>query len=992
MKYPRGSKWRKWDLHIHSTYSCEPRTKLSPKDIFAAAEANNIAVISITDHSNVDGLDEAWDVWENGTDTKGNKFSEIITFFPGVELKATAGNKGVHFLAVFPPEIPEKTYTQKVSRTFLKDDFLSKIGCSESDIKKSGNGDYKTGLFKIAVDFEKTAELVRSLGGLIIVHHGNKKNSLENEIDHPSDNASPKELLNTLGPFKERLMQECVDICELPNWSDYHQRQQKFYLDKFNKPSVVFSDSHESYANTCPTWIKADPTFEGLKQVLNEPSDRICIEIPPNILGHIEQNKPYYIHSVSITPTGGTAPGWFNDTVPLNPGLVAIIGNKGTGKSALADIISLLGNTRQAKKFSFLQSRKFRDKKTGKAASFQAEMSWLDGAVSGPVTLDKDPQTGSVEKVKYLPQNFIEDVCTDLSVSRDSLFYQELQGVIFSHLKDHERLGCDSLAELLDQESAETEQQISIKISRLAKINHEIVRLQEKLSADVRSELEARLKEKIRIVRQILKDKPLKTNTYQITSKGQGQQEIVAAISILQKREDQLVRLQEQHEKQRAVVNQKSAKANKLFEKLVWIAEKITEFHKSIAELAKPIGLNPDKIFQTRIDKDIVRARKEEFIAERQDLDDLLGKATEFSIEWELSPLRGKIQQLKEDLSKPEKEYQEYLRKRKIWHERVRTEFGDRDEPQTGTIRKLRQELAYLAKVPLLIKDHEQNRLVLAREIFQLKRTLKDKFRNYHNPVQQFISEHPIAKDEKFSLTFTVTIAEEAFADIFFEYISQGVNGSFCGAEQGQKRLNDILDHAHFDDEERTIAFLEEILAELGEDKRDGQSAPVSISKQLKKNSTEEELLNMLFSLSYLKPVYNLQWDGKGVDQLSPGERGQLLLIFYLLIDQAAIPLIIDQPEENLDNQTVYQVLVPCIKEAKGKRQVILVTHNPNLAVVCDAEQIVCVMMDKKNENRITYMTGAIEEPKINQKIVEILEGTEPAFTVRKSKYQFTGR
>ncbi len=991
MKDPRGSAWRKWDLHIHSRYSCEPRTKLYPKDIFEAASANNIAVISITDHSNVDGLDEAWDVWENGTDANGNKFSEIIIFFPGVELKANAGKKGVHFLAILPPDTIAKGYEQKIDKNFFKESILSKIECSESDIKECGKGDYRKGLFEVAVDLKKTAELVRSLGGVIIVHNGRKDHSFDGEIAHPAKTPSACELLNTLGNHKEKLMRECVDICEFPNWNEYHQGEQEFYLTTFNKPSVVFSDSHESYNNTCPTWIKADPTFEGLKQVLNEPNDRICIGSPPDILDHIERNKPYYIRSVSITPSG-TAPGWFNDTVPLNPGLVAIIGNKGTGKSALADIISLLGNTRQAEKFSFLQSRKFRDKKTGKAAHFQAKMVWLDGATSGPVTLDKDPQAGSVEKAKYLPQNFIEDVCTDLSASQDSLFYQELQGVIFSHLQDHERLGCASLAELLDQESAETEQQIEVKVSRLTKINHEIARLQENLSADVRSELEAKLDEKIRIVRQILKDKPLRKNTSDEVGKGQGQKEIVAEISVLQKREAQLIRLKDQHEKQRLEVNRKIAKANKLLEQLVWVAEKIAEFHESIAELAEPIGLDAEKIFQTRIDKGIVQSRKEQLLADRQSLGNLLGKEIEFSIEWELSPLRSKIQLLKEELSKPEKEYQDYLRKRKIRQERVRTEFGDRTEPQMGTIRKLRQELAFLAKIPQLIEDHKQGRLALAREIFQLKIILKEKFRRYHQPVQQFISEHPIAKDEKFPLTFTVSIAEEDFAKIFFEYISQGVNGSFCGTEQGQKRLNDILDRADFDHGERTMAFLEEILDELQEDKRDGQVAPVSIGKQLKKNSSEAELLNMLFSLSYLKPVYNLQWDGKGVDQLSPGERGQLLLIFYLLIDQATMPLIIDQPEENLDNQTVYQVLVPCIKKAKGKRQVILVTHNPNLAVVCDAEQIVCVMMDKKHDNRITYLTGAIENPAINRKIVEILEGTEPAFTIRESKYQFAGK
>ncbi len=97
-----------------------------------------------------------------------------------------------------------------------------------------------------------------------------------------------------------------------------------------------------------------------------------------------------------------------------------------------------------------------------------------------------------------------------------------------------------------------------------------------------------------------------------------------------------------------------------------------------------------------------------------------------------------------------------------------------------------------------------------------------------------------------------------------------------------------------------------------------------------------QELYDFVYSLGFLSPVYNLQWDGKTLEQLSPGERGNLLLIFYLLVDRDDIPLVIDQPEENLNNQTVYKTLVPCIKDAKQRRQIIMVTHNPNLAVVCE--------------------------------------------------------
>lgn len=84
-----------------------------------------------------------------------------------------------------------------------------------------------------------------------------------------------------------------------------------------------------------------------------------------------------------------------------------------------------------------------------------------------------------------------------------------------------------------------------------------------------------------------------------------------------------------------------------------------------------------------------------------------------------------------------------------------------------------------------------------------------------------------------------------------------------------------------------------------------------------------------------------MTFEKQEIGQLSPGERGLLLLIFYLLVDKEDMPIIIDQPEENLDNQTIFKVLVKCIKAAKERRQVIMVTHNPNLAVVCDAEQII---------------------------------------------------
>ena len=88
-------------------------------------------------------------------------------------------------------------------------------------------------------------------------------------------------------------------------------------------------------------------------------------------------------------------------------------------------------------------------------------------------------------------------------------------------------------------------------------------------------------------------------------------------------------------------------------------------------------------------------------------------------------------------------------------------------------------------------------------------------------------------------------------------------------------------------------------------------------------------------------------------------------------------------------NKSVYEILVTVINQAKKRRQIILVTHNPNLAVVADAEQIIHVSIDKKEgKHEFDFFSRSIEEPQVNQAVVDILEGTLPAFDNRRLKYR----
>ena len=197
-----------------------------------------------------------------------------------------------------------------------------------------------------------------------------------------------------------------------------------------------------------------------------------------------------------------------------------------------------------------------------------------------------------------------------------------------------------------------------------------------------------------------------------------------------------------------------------------------------------------------------------------------------------------------------------------------------------------------------------------------------------------------------------------------------------------------MFQESNFDAADDAVLFAEQIDHALRVDLREGQdSRETRLGDQLRKGVEPVDMLDFIFGFDYLTPRYSLTYDGQEIGQLSPGERGLLLLVFYLLVDKDDIPIVIDQPEENLDNQTIFRILVKCIKKAKERRQVIMVTHNPNLAVVCDAEQIIHASCDK-TASRFDYESGAIENPYIKDMVVQILEGTEPAFRNRQSKYR----
>lgn len=117
----------------------------------------------------------------------------------------------------------------------------------------------------------------------------------------------------------------------------------------------------------------------------------------------------------------------------------------------------------------------------------------------------------------------------------------------------------------------------------------------------------------------------------------------------------------------------------------------------------------------------------------------------------------------------------------------------------------------------------------------------------------------------------------------------------------------------------------------------------------------------------------------------SAGQKTTTILTFLLAYGKQ--PLLLDQPEDDLDNRLVYDLIVARLKVAKSKRQIIVVTHNANIPVNGDSEYI--ISMNSDTDIIQVNKTGTMDDTEIRQEICDVMEGTKDAFEMRAKKYHF---
>ena len=968
-----GSLWHKWDLHLHTDAS---DGKGTCQEILDEAKRKGLRCIAVTDHHTVDNVD----VMKSLAEPMG------ITVISGVEFRTEYGKASVHMIGLFPDEFNG----EKLTSEFLKENVLNHLGISRTSIilkgkkqlGKDGLSDdeyFKNGMFLVQVDFRNASNLIHQYGGIVTVHAGSKSNSIDEEMKHEGKAKKNVSIEDSLGPVKEELLKNgYVDICDISKPKD-----STFYLKAFNIPSITTSDAHEvADVGTNACWIKADLSFEGLRQVMAEP-ERISFEYPL-LLERIDKNPDKFIRSLEVkrTPNATMPEKWFDNLhIELNPGLVAVIGNKGCGKSALTDILSLCADSYN-QNWVFLTPAKYRmSKPYDRSKQTEATILWADGSHSTTKSLDMSSDLTKPERVKYIPQNFLERLCT---TEDDHQFESELKKIIFQYLKEEQRYGFHDLDSIIEYLTKENAASCSEMQSQIQLVNRKIIQLEDMQKSDYKLKLENALKYKQEQLSNAQKAKPIEIPVPNLDESPEAK-EAKEKLNAIQAEQTRLSTLLLQYSGQKEAMAKSIQDLKSILERL---DRQNGQFNALKVELEPTLasnGLDIEAVFKIDYHPEVLSAKIQHLERIYQNLEKELDQNNSESVSCKLVQLAKQIEETKHKLSEPELKYQKYLKDKADWEKTLSEINGSEDID--GSIVNLQKRIDYIEHY--LQNDLSQEldkRKELVEKLMQKKSEVLSVYNKLFAPIVTFIANyHDDLKD--YPIEFNSTFSIRNFGERFFELISQQASGSYCGKEQGALRVKGNIDDVDVTKIGSFVDFACRINDDLLKDNRDGQSGVKMVENQLRKGHTKQEAYDFIYGMSYVQPFFQLKMNGKPLVSLSPGERGALLLLLYLFIDMDDKPLIIDQPEENLDNESVYKYLVHFVKVAKKKRQIIMVTHNPNLAVVCDADQIVQMKIDKLNNNTVSFESGAIENPKMNKIIVDILEGTYPAFHNRDSKY-----
>ena len=909
--WPKGSEWRRWDPHVHTPESKlgAPFESLTWDDYLdaleQAAKDSEISVIGVTDYMTIDGYENL--LIEHRSN---NRLETVDLLVPNIEFRMmpqTDDGKALNLHLLVDPTEPDHVGCIKRALRNLKFEYAGeKYGCCREELIEFGKAQdpsitdderaYKSGIEQFKPDrtvIKNWLDKERWLRTNSLVGIANGKDGIS---------GLP---LDGFGATRDEILKWC-DFVFSGNPSDReHYLGQKASTPKEKiirqyrslKPCIHGSDAHKVDSLFKPDedrfcWIKSDPSFHGLRQILWEPEDRIHVgTLPPQPADHSQQ-----ICKISITNSAG----WFStDSIELNRGLVAIIGEKGAGKTAIADLAAFAAGFPMDPK----SQSSFITKGRLHLAGVNVELEWGSGEkTSGRLT--DQLYSASKPRVRYLSQDFVEQLC---SADHEGTELQKaIEDVVFAKLDEIQKEGYSSFGELRRaREAASNIRRESLR-GKLATLHKEVDRLQD--SIDQRG---TKKKGKIEAEKQADELKKQLPDVTQTVDK-----------KVLENLENQQALLREIEEE----VTTKNRRRRKI--------ESATKLY---VALKKTTAQEVDSI-----SKQLCRAGVNETTLAKlaptwsSEVEQLLDKEIE-NLDSEIASLGGKLEDGEDARSvvavkrKIEK-LQEVVAKDDVSRRRL-LDLQKQISERTATVERLEREIKNLdEKVTKSLEKRKQKQVELYLEVFQALSADEKSLKELYEPMQAAID--ALGDEMQFSVSVGYLIEAKSWLDRSARFF----DGRRIGADAKRSEIEKIVETKlvpawKSGDKSVIKPAIEELLAAVDPNTFPGKFGTSRLSRV--------ELYDWLFSVEHIELSYKIRYSGTELEYLSPGTRGIALLVLYLLMDEDDTrPLVIDQPEGNLDNSSVYKQLVPYIRKAKKRRQVILITHNPNLVVATDAEQI----------------------------------------------------
>lgn len=659
-------------------------------------------------------------------------------------------------------------------------------------------------------------------------------------------------------------------------------------------------------------------------------------------------------------------PSWIDAwEVPLNQDLIAIIGSRGSGKSALAELIAYAGGARF---FSGNEDKRdtFLSKASHKSSANQVpiiganiQLKWRDGTVDNP-TISPSLQSGRTEeKVKYLPQKFVERLCAPDNTEH---LEQEIERVIFQRIKRTERLDASTFHELRDAET----QTVGIKRQRAG----EIIRSLNQSIADAQARLGARPAKEAELARLKGELERLEKTAPQLPAQNQ------ADLKELEKWTTKSKELEEKI----VAVNEKINALDKIKARFELLREDLNRFNSEIAAQLDNVGLTDRGdalVVQWPAGAlPIITARRQELVGQVAALKDTNGAAEPET----LADVTKRIADLKAQLQMTDakrKQYDKFLR--------------DKEQLERA-VQALDKEIAELKNVVApQIKQFQADRLEKYAATFGLLKEEKDILERLYQPLRDALAaSNETAKKLTFVSRISFNYANHATRGMEILDRRKSVFRENSDLEIALKKFWDEIESTDFEDASvrAAITQLQESFLTLNGEK-------IPLNGQLRKDYTPRDFANWLFAVDGFSVTYSVRFDGKDLQLLSPGEKGIVLLLLYLEAEsEDNRPLIIDQPDDNLDNLSVYPNLIDYFRARKTTRQIIIITHNPNLVINTDAEQVLVANFDGSRSPKIGYRSGSLEDSNpagpivgIREEACKILEGGTKAFQLREQRY-----